>query len=604
MAAWQLTRLRATLALRGLPCSYCNRRIHGPALPSDDDLYDRVPNYPEIPHHRNEDERQEHKLKETVKNLKSVEEKQYYTNAAKFFGWRAFIMDSSQIPPAALPSVQFVTNTTVVEGLPTIYEKLDSEAEAEVVTLAKAVQDTLSFFGTQIQVGKLVSNDKAEFHEHGAVSDLYKTNAHYKNTQMVKAVNRLIMANLSSKLPHLKSASVDHLPRNEAFWFRGPMDPPPQKVFMRRGIVNAKANRVAKNPKTMDWAESQLDFPFQFLGSHIHSQVRCGQALEPILPMDDPLVKEGFVPKHDYLPQHSGWSRRKNRFGTNLNGTWTGSSSSFSQLVLVDNINLMERESTAAAWDPQSELNERSEMLLSKLILNGFGMTLAQACNHGFSPFNDPLRPFVGQVAVTDGKRWKLGVYQLNKTAMQGISETNEEMLRNVCWHLPEQDLYSDIDLETGKIHNFNFDLLKDIVKMYMLKPVATAEEIPNEGYLDKDKRHVYQLKNQYNRETFTKTLREMYSNRPQTHRLEQYGEIQMHERLFNLRHPEFGFMAGLREMPWFIRAKYDKRGREFWHPEYRRHDNQGGKYLPKKFRGKDGKNSSVFVSAPIPDDE
>ena len=127
----------------------------------------------------------------------------------------------------------------------------------------------------------------------------------------------------------------------------------------------------------------------------------------------------------DYIPMQSGWVRWKNRHGTNLNATWTGTDTSFSHLVLTDSINMLENDSTALREDESL----RPEVLLCKTILNGFGMTFATACQHGFGPFNDPETPFVGQVAVTDGRRWKLGVYQLNKMAMQ-VNGTSFVQLR------------------------------------------------------------------------------------------------------------------------------------------------------------------------------
>jgi len=598
--------LRPSTTLGGLQsCNQCIKHIHGPALPTDQELYDAVPNYPEIETFRNPDEKAEAEIKAKVKALKTVEEKQYFTNLPKYFGWRTYHMDSSKIPPAALPSVRYITNTTLVEGLPEVYyDGLEEEASAHSTELAPAIKASLAFHATQHQLGDRVKNDKVEYHEHYAISDLFKTLAFKENRPAVSAVNRLIMAKLSAaSRPHLRSATLDVEPRNEAFWFRGPLDPHPRKVGMRKGVVNCKMNKNSRNPRTMEWAESQYDYPFQFLGSNIHEQVRCQKALEPVLPMDDALVKEGEVPKYDYLPQYSGWVSKR-RYGTNFLASWTGSNTSFSHLVLVDNVNLLDRDSSSSAWQSHSELNERPDMLLSKVILNGFGMTYAQACNHGFSPFNDPQRPFVGQVVVTDGRRWKLGLYQLNKMAMQGISETSEEMLRNVCWHLPEQELYGEINPETGEVSDFNVDLLKTLVKMYMKEPMTSSQEIPNEGYLDVEKRHLYQLKNQYNREAFTQYHRHMMANRPRA-TTARYGQIQWHEELYMRRHPEIAFQVGNREMPWFVRAKYDKRGREFWHPEYRWYDNQPGHYVPRKFRGKGRQPSRAPVlTAPLPPDD
>ena len=580
------------MAIR-LSSAASTRMIHGPALPSEDELYDKVAKYPEIDRFRNETEKAEHKTRTEIKALKTVEEKQYFVNLPKYFGWRTFLLDASYLPPSCLPSVQFLTNTTLVDDqLPDVYKSLDVSKEAE--ELVPLIKSAIVFHKNQHQLGENVLNDKMEFHEHFAKSDLYKILAFKRNQPLVLALNRIIMAKL--RLPHLMDANVDHQPRNEAFWFRGPIDPVNIKMRQRQGVVDSKYNKASRTPKTKEWAESQEDHPCQFLGPYIHAQLRCSATLDPILSLDDPIVKTGPVPKHDYFPGQSGWTRKR-RYGTNLNGSWTGTNTSFSHLVIADDTNFYDKCTTETAWSEESEHNQRQDVVLSKVVLNGFGMTFAEACNQGFSPFNDPTRPFVGQVAVTNGQRWKLGVYQLNKMAMQGISETNDEMLRNVCWHLPEEELYS----QSGDDVDVNLDLLQNILKFYALKP--SADQIPNAGYLDDVKDHVYKLKNDYNREQFHINHRFMYSNRPR-HFTKNYGEILWHQRLFMIKHPEFWQPIGHREKPWFVRAKYDKRGREFWHPEHRRFDNHPGHYVPKKFREYHEPNTAKVISAPIPPDD
>ena len=86
--------------------------------------YFQVAQYPAIPRFRNEDEKMEAEHAEKVKGMRTVEEKQYYVNLPKYFGWKAYVMDTAKVPPAALPSVQFTTNTTTVDGLPSPYNDL------------------------------------------------------------------------------------------------------------------------------------------------------------------------------------------------------------------------------------------------------------------------------------------------------------------------------------------------------------------------------------------------------------------------------------------------------------------------------------------------
>jgi len=590
------------------------RTIHGPAIPTNEELYDEVAQYPEIPRFRTEDEKSEAEVKAKVKAMKTVEEKKYYVNLPKYFGWRAWLLDTSDVAPASLPATQFVTNTTVVEGLPESYNSLKGKSEELAESLAPAVKSALSFVALRYEHGPDLANDKVPYHEHFYTDPDTTANAIRRNATVVEAVHRLLAAGAGmNSVDHLRTASNDKMPRNEAFWFRGPMDPDRAQYVGRRHIVEKEKKRTlppSRTRKTKEWAEEKKDHAFQIQCKHIHAQLRTVKALPPFLPMTDELVTSGHVPQFDYLPNQAGWGRVR-RHGTNFNGTWTGTETEFSHLVVADNYQ-KHRPHTHTAHQEGSDHNERPDTLLNKAILQGFAMTYAQACNQGFSPFNDPTTPFVGQVMLTDGKRWKLSAYQLNKMALQGISETNEEMLRNVCWHQPEQTLYSDIDPESGEVSGFDLDVLAGIVRMYLLEP--TVARVENEGYLDQDKSHVHKLKNRYNREMFTANFKHMMANRPRE-RTRDYGYIQWHQRLFQINHPEILHSYGDREPTWFRRAVLDPRGREHWHPEYRWYDNNPGPFVPNKFKtiqkngkkgtgSKIGKPYAIKVTAPIPKDD
>ena len=103
------------------------------------------------------------------------------------------------------------------------------------------------------------------------------------------------------------------------------------------------------------------------------------------------------MPLHDYQPVQSGWTRKR-RFGTNLAGTWTGTERANPYLVIADNYNIQKESWESAESDPESNHYGRPDRLLAQSVLQGFGMTYAQACNHGFSPFNDPTAPFTGNL--------------------------------------------------------------------------------------------------------------------------------------------------------------------------------------------------------------
>jgi len=79
------------------------RSIHGPTKP---DEYNEVAQYPPIRPYRNADERGEAELAETLKRLKTVEEKQWYINKPKFYGWYTTVVDADRIRYGTLDLVQ------------------------------------------------------------------------------------------------------------------------------------------------------------------------------------------------------------------------------------------------------------------------------------------------------------------------------------------------------------------------------------------------------------------------------------------------------------------------------------------------------------------
>ena len=66
-----------------LPCTA--RGLHG--LPDPENEYSSKPNYPKIPASRTRDQEEAVSLQETMRALKTAEEKQYFLNKPKYFGW-------------------------------------------------------------------------------------------------------------------------------------------------------------------------------------------------------------------------------------------------------------------------------------------------------------------------------------------------------------------------------------------------------------------------------------------------------------------------------------------------------------------------------------
>ena len=161
-----------------------------------------------------------------------------------------------------------------------------------------------------------------------------------------------------------------------------------------------------------------------------------------------------------------------------------------------------------------------------------------------------------------------------------GLSEDNQNIHRNICWHLPELELYSHVDLEKREVVGFNPLVLKTLIKFYLIKP--TSSKIENDGYLG-ERKYLYNVKNDYNRQYLHEALRMMYSKRPRN-RLR--PSIEPYQKLHYVRHKAPWYIKDcLREQPWFIMKDYDHMGKEHWHPEFKEFNYHNGPYVPEKFR-------------------
>lgn len=91
------------------------RSLHGP--PKVNEFADE-PLYPPIPQFKDKKDVGITKTKNFIAKLGTVEEKQYFINKPKYYGWYSYMLDQSWIPCDARPFLQFATQTHVVETLP------------------------------------------------------------------------------------------------------------------------------------------------------------------------------------------------------------------------------------------------------------------------------------------------------------------------------------------------------------------------------------------------------------------------------------------------------------------------------------------------------
>ena len=394
--------------------------------------------------------------------MDTVEEKLYHINKPKYYGWQSVVIDAKKIQPTSLDFAQYATNTTSIENeLPAIYnlktpsgkeldllegqEKrnrlinsldvnnhsrsepsnaLEVQANEACEKIEPYILDFILDFEAGIENSLEVQNDKILYREVGARPKSIAKEKEIRTNAFVWGIHKVIASHLARmNIGHLSlnDSTVDYLPRNEAFWFRGPMDANKNLVMKREGRerYNNREKGLPIHQLDQEKIHQPHDRAIQFIGNAI-LQLRTKNSLAPFLTKEDDPCTDGYVPEFTYDPKYLGYPRF-GQYGTNLSGHWTGVDKGSCHLQIVSSIQNNEMSHNSTAWDTNSQHSDRPDMLTSKAILSGFGQCLAQACFQGFSPLNDPINPLTNQTIVTDGQRWKFAVYQLNKTALQGM---------------------------------------------------------------------------------------------------------------------------------------------------------------------------------------
>jgi len=555
--------------------------------------YVKEAQYPEIPQYLSENEAEFAALKEQMRSLKTVEEKQLYLNKPKYYGWYSCVMDPNKVLPTSLDFLQFVTNTTIInDDLPNPLKNLENIAQEEAQRLEPIVKKHL-LLQSQVEQAFQVPNDRAEFQEMGGNNMEAGRHSYIRKASEYKlqSLHRILHLHLSQNHPHLMQQTTGINPRVEAFWMRSGMQPDMRMVRKRRKLFEYKKKK--RYPKDMlDEEEGKLwkeyDNALQIQGNHcLH--VRSETLLDQFIDIEDEICQSGSekykIPQWNYASKTTGYPHF-NQHGTNVPGTWTGSSLPFVNLAYVNSFNFCDAATTERAWNPSSEDNEREDMLNSKAILSSFGILMPTACYLGFDPFNDLKNPLSTNVVISDGRNFKFTSYQLNKTELVDANENSEESIvktpRNVMWNIPEQPLFEDIYPEAGHVEGFNQEVLTNLIKFSLIKPTLHPERIQNQDHLGKSK-YLHNHKHAYDRNYAFNMHRMIYSKRG---RHIPKPDIEMWEKVYRLQHNTMiGHRAGLRDLPWYKMAMYDKLGKFHWHPEFRQLDYYIPAYNPRKYR-------------------
>jgi len=557
----------------------CLRGLHGPPKTGE---YNSVAVYPAIPGHATKDQALRHQLKENIKQLKTVEEKQFAINRPKYYGWYSSIIDSDFIPPDALDFVQFATWTTKIEGLPEVYSntELTAAASKALESIGPQVEQAIISQTIHHEHGFNVKNDFLPMRDSRATGyypDLDKS-TYLKKSQsdvLVKKIHEIIMSNLEQS-EHLRNCTQDIQPRNEAFWFRGGIQP--DKGMIRKRFGNQKAiNKLIKQGSDREkMTDAQVNEVYERavqINSYPVLQMRGDHPLPPFVARDSIIATDtSQVPIFTYDPRTLG-IQAKCQHGTNIPGYWPEDQH---QHGLLSYTNTFNRYTNSAVCSKNVENQETlRKQNIAKAILTGFGWLLPQAVHLGFSPLTDLTYPLSTQTVVTDGRLWTFSSYQINTTDLS-INKPEEHTHSNVCWVDSEKCLYDRAT--AGSVEGYNPSALLPLVKMCLLQPQSRTHNMT--PYLEGEGRLANHSDN-YQRQFLHEEVQRQHSNRPRHYpKPEKYAW----EKIYMIDNDTM-HMHGVRRGRWFQMYKISHLGKEHFHPEFKQYDEVKHRYLPRAFR-------------------
>jgi len=452
----------------------------------------------------------------------------------KYYGyWACQLRDSLQTING-LEFTQYATRTHIVNELPTEYF-VEEEVTAE--KLIPTIRD---------QVEGLID---IRF-SNGEYNEIYG-DQHRKTRIFLSELHRIISSSLSVNNKQLSSSTESLDPRIEAFWFLGGIEPD---------------NMMKKTRKGNYWTEHREN---ELVERPIRSvvmpclNVNVENGLPEVVPLDHSLVTSGEVPVANLDPRSYGY-KFKHTHAAITPGVWPG---------VVNEANLLSyhcMESINRAVDKYGEDFRRSAVSQSA-ILSSFTQGLAQAMHLGFGPVTELSYPLVQQLAISDGRRWNFGVYQLNTCALHSDRPTNNKY-NNVLWLGDEQKLFEAV--EPSGVKGLNEEVLKSLISLYLKEGIKRENASPHLA----DYKHLgdFPAAEEY-RQEFNEYLKSLTSQRPR-HR--EKPEMYLWEKFYKADFPTRPFEPPKR----FFLDHVCKKNRSD-HPGNRRLDHYEPIYVPKELR-------------------
>lgn len=119
--------------------------------------------------------------------------------------------------------------------------------------------------------------------------------------------------------------------------------------------------------------------------------------------------------------------------------------------------------------------------------------------------------PLVSQTVITDGQWWTFCAYQLNTTLLHS-EYADENPVRNMCWITEPMKLFDTVENE--KIHGFNEDVLKSLMKFYINMPEERVD-VNMKPYLGESVKHIADIPDVERRKWLEEHFKNLVSNRP-----------------------------------------------------------------------------------------
>lgn len=472
---------------------------------------------------------------EKIKKLKGVEEKLFGINMPRYYGWKSLIVEEGQVGYNCLDHAQYITRTHVMNErkLPAFYDTLSNEQVDSVVENVKHhIENIVAFEYSHRLREHEIKEEVDELRQKMIQNNLVKS--------LIPQINRITLAAMSPAMSHLLEAQTDFDPRIEAFWFAGGVEP-----------SNIVRKSKAESERAKDRANELLDQPVQYFGSPL-LQLRHGLPLKEIVPITECTNPEFNVPEFKFYPAVIGY-RFAYKHAVSIPGFWPGDTHEFG-LLSYHNL-----------YDVLNSKVYEEDAITVQAIFASYGWLLSQACYQGFTTVNDITYPLVTQTVLTDGQLWSFCVYQLN-TTMFRTEFMDENRKRNLCWITEPMKLFEKV--EDGKVHGFNVDVLKQLIKFYANQPEARNENMA--PYLDEHVKRVADILNTTRRVWLEKRFKHIMANRPRHFEI---VDVPMWHKLYKIDNKTRPMDK--RMDPW-----------EFgYRPHKRRMDDHGRAYIPRCLR-------------------